>query len=435
MQKLYDEPALSTENACRGYDGMRQEDHTKLTEEERQRLEAWLSGLTGYPLVDACMRFLQKSGWLNFRMRCMVVSFASYNLWLSWKILGPPLAKLFIDYEPGIHYTQLQMQNGTTGINSNRMYNPYKQTLDHDPKGSFIHQHVPELSEIEATYFCKEAIACQTAGYPPPIVSHAAAMKSARKILAEFNNKVKQKTQEAKDVFEKHGSRRPNAGDLAKTTRAAEPQAKRARMQDEEPNAHCLEEVEVATGMQRGLLVEKAKSSRSSCRSCGQKIEKGAARCALEVYYKSRWEQRWCHAECFLRECTRLVRHGSARQMKCRGGGGHIHKDDLFLKFSVGDANANWLPSEASRVMKGIAKLVGASKASEWSNAAFNSSTASISPSDRSSVLQDLLGLAEVHSKSSEASQSAPKDPSICTGIFKDLNGTQRRAFDLCDSD
>jgi len=71
--------------------------------------------------VDACMRALIQTGWINFRMRAMLVSFSSYHLWLHWREPGLHLARVFTDYEPGIHWSQVQMQSGTTGINTLRI--------------------------------------------------------------------------------------------------------------------------------------------------------------------------------------------------------------------------------------------------------------------------------------------------------------------------
>lgn len=97
-----------------------------------------MTGQTGYAFVDACMRYLQHNGWINFRMRAMLISFASQHLWLHWRKTGEHLARLYTDYEPGIHWPQIQMQSGTTGINTIRIYNPVKQALDQDPTGVFV---------------------------------------------------------------------------------------------------------------------------------------------------------------------------------------------------------------------------------------------------------------------------------------------------------
>jgi len=110
-------------------------------------IQAWKEGKTGYPLIDACMRALHETGWVNFRMRAMLVSFLCHHLDQDWRDGTYHLAQLFLDYEPGIHFTQFQMQAGTIGVNTVRIYNPVKQSKDHDPKGSFIRTWVPELRE------------------------------------------------------------------------------------------------------------------------------------------------------------------------------------------------------------------------------------------------------------------------------------------------
>ena len=117
----------------------------------QQAYERWSTGMTGYPFVDACMRSLNATKWLNFRARAMVVSFASYALNLDWRRFAPHLARTFLDYEPGIHYSQLQMQSGTTHGSPPRIYNPIKQSLEKDPGGEFIRRWVPELSDLDGS--------------------------------------------------------------------------------------------------------------------------------------------------------------------------------------------------------------------------------------------------------------------------------------------
>jgi deoxyribodipyrimidine photo-lyase len=110
-------------------------------------IKAWQEGKTGVPIVDACMRCLVQTGYLNFRMRALVVSFFTFNLWQDWRDLHF-LARQFLDYEPGIHYPQLQMQSGTTGMNTIRIYNPIKNSETHDSEGIFIKKWLPELAEV-----------------------------------------------------------------------------------------------------------------------------------------------------------------------------------------------------------------------------------------------------------------------------------------------
>jgi deoxyribodipyrimidine photo-lyase len=153
-------------------------------------IEAWKQGKTGYPLVDACMRCVVETGWINFRMRAMVVSFLCHHLFQDWREGAYFLAQHFLDYEPGIHYPQFQMQAGTTGINMVRIYNPIKQSYDQDATGDFIRKWVPELRQISNEFIhepWKMTLLEQEMenfilgrDYPLPLVELAASGKFAR---------------------------------------------------------------------------------------------------------------------------------------------------------------------------------------------------------------------------------------------------------------
>ena len=194
------------QNLHSSYDGIRH------LEPNRNHLKAWSNGETGFPFLDACMRQLAATGWLNFRMRAMVMSVASYHLWLHWRAPGIKLARLFTDYEPGIHWSQVQMQAGTTGINLNRIYNPVKQGYDQDLNGDFIRQWIPELAMIPNQYIHEPWLAPNANDvlgklYPERIIDHISSAQEARKkiwLVRQTGNYWDKATA----ILEKHGSRK-----------------------------------------------------------------------------------------------------------------------------------------------------------------------------------------------------------------------------------
>ena len=210
MQKLEDQPDLDRACMHRGFEGLREPFHNC------EFLQDWCQGKTGYPFVDACMRSLNQTGWLNFRMRAMLVSFASYHLWLDWRQFGPHLARQFTDYEPGIHYSQLQMQSGVTGINTLRIYNPIKQSYDQDPEGWFIRKWVPELANVSLQWLHEpwkmssdlSSHAASPLGkcYPFPLVDNQTAMKLARSRMSDAQ-KTDGFADIARQVYARLGSR------------------------------------------------------------------------------------------------------------------------------------------------------------------------------------------------------------------------------------
>ena len=201
VQKLEQQPSIEFRCMHPAFEGMREADHRE------DRFAAWREGRTGFPLVDAAMRSLQANGWITFRMRAMLVAFASYHLWLDWRRTAPVLAQLFTDYEPGIHYSQFQMQSGVTGINAVRIYNPVKQSLDHDPDGRFIRRYLPELRDLPTEALHRPwRLGMPPHGYPPPIVDPEQAAREARRRMTPYRRSegFRERSQE---VFRKLGSR------------------------------------------------------------------------------------------------------------------------------------------------------------------------------------------------------------------------------------
>ncbi len=206
IQKFEVECEYETRCINRGYESLARELN-------KEFIAAWESGYTGFPLIDACMRCLHQTGWINFRMRTMVVSLLCHHLDQDWRAGVYHLARLFLDYEPGIHYPQFQMQVGTTGVNTVRIYNPVKNSQEHDPDGVFIKKWIPELTNVPTAFihtpwemtaldqsFCRVTIG---EDYPYPIIDLKEMGKVARdKIWG--HRKDKQVRQEKKRIVKTH---------------------------------------------------------------------------------------------------------------------------------------------------------------------------------------------------------------------------------------
>ncbi len=201
MQKIEDQPNIEITTLHSSFENLRP------PFADQKLLKAWETGTTGYPMIDACMRYLNATGWLNFRMRAMLVSFASYHLWLDWRQTALHLARQFLDYEPGIHYSQIQMQSGTTGMNSIRIYNPIKQGMDQDPDGTFIRKWVPELKDIPKQFIHQPwLLENSSLNYSKPIVDERLARTAAQEKIYSLKKQIKNSVETA-SLVQKHASR------------------------------------------------------------------------------------------------------------------------------------------------------------------------------------------------------------------------------------
>lgn len=191
IQKFEMECIMETVSVNKGY-------HKLKKSVSKRYITAWKTGQTGFPLVDAAMRCLIEKGYLNFRMRAMLVSFFTHILWQPWQEATHHLSRNFLDFEPGIHFPQLQMQAGETGINNLRIYNPIKNGHEHDTDAEFIRQWVPEIAHLPLA-FIHEPYLMTTLDqqfntcvlgidYPKPIVNIKVHRKKASDILWAMRN-------------------------------------------------------------------------------------------------------------------------------------------------------------------------------------------------------------------------------------------------------
>lgn len=192
LQVFESHPHVETRCMLPQFDGVRE------AEFDEGLFQAWSTGLTGIPFIDAAIRCLRECGWINMRLRATLVSFATMNLWLPTRRVAQFLATEFLDYEPGVHHVIHQIVSGTSDFQALMVYDPMKQALDHDPQGQFIRRWVPELCElndgeihdVSRTAGChsQKADDVGLGPYPAPVVDCKLTAKSAKSRIHALKN-------------------------------------------------------------------------------------------------------------------------------------------------------------------------------------------------------------------------------------------------------
>ncbi|MGB5975258.1 MAG: DASH family cryptochrome [Nodosilinea sp.] len=113
------------------------------------RFDLWRSGETGFPLVDANMRELARSGFMSNRGRQNVASFLTKNLGIDWRMGAEWFESLLVDYDVCSNYGNW---NYTAGVGNDargfRYFNIPKQSKDYDPDGLYVKHWLPELQNV-----------------------------------------------------------------------------------------------------------------------------------------------------------------------------------------------------------------------------------------------------------------------------------------------
>jgi len=192
LQTFEDKPEIEYQYLMPEFEGVRE------SEFNPAHFKAWTEGRTGIPYVDAGIRSLNQTGWLNMRLRSTILSFATHNLWIPTFKVAEYLAREFLDYEPGIHFPIHQLSSGTTPSREIMVYDPIKQGLDHDTEGKFIQRWVPELSDLPAPaihslypaagHLSAAAEKYGYAPYPKPIVDYKSTTKLAKDRIQSIKN-------------------------------------------------------------------------------------------------------------------------------------------------------------------------------------------------------------------------------------------------------
>jgi deoxyribodipyrimidine photo-lyase len=170
-------------------------------------------------------------------------------LWSDWREPGLHLAREFLDFEPGIHWPQVQMQSGVTGINAVRAYNPVKQARDHDPDGTFVRRWIPALARVPQAFVFepwsmpegvqREAGCVIGRDYPAPLVDPVAAARAALARIHAIRASVEVRVQ-SQAVYQKHGSRRRDREPPSRRPRAGQRSARERKAPQAEARQRSL---------------------------------------------------------------------------------------------------------------------------------------------------------------------------------------------------
>ena len=156
-------------------------DNIKWKNNKRQFL-AWASGTTGFPVVDAGMRQLNKTGFMHNRARLITASFLIKNLQIDWRIGEKYFAQKLVDYDPASNNGNWQWVSGGGADSSPyfRIFNPWIQQEKFDPNATYIKKWIPELSNVPVNEIHNWTQAhTQYKGYPGPIIDYKKSREDA----------------------------------------------------------------------------------------------------------------------------------------------------------------------------------------------------------------------------------------------------------------
>ncbi|WP_018181734.1 cryptochrome/photolyase family protein [Kaistia granuli] len=181
---LYHQPDLATRNFQPRFDAF------PWPAVDQNALTAWRRGRTGFPIIDAGMRELWRTGWMHNRVRMIVASFLVKNLLIDWRVGEAWFWDTLVDADAANNPASWQWVagSGADAAPYFRIFNPLLQSEKFDPGGAYIRTHVPELARLDAKSIHNPAKAGGVAGYPDPIVDLGVTRERALRAFSRLRN-------------------------------------------------------------------------------------------------------------------------------------------------------------------------------------------------------------------------------------------------------